>query len=391
VRRNGASRRAAAAQRAFHASGLRNIKFTGPYFHTGSKKNLAELVQFYDSIKHFETLNFHNLDAGLRIFDLGAQDETALIEFMETGLTDWRAAFEEDKFDHPQLCVPNGHDPVTGQTVLVDIPAVGSTGAADRLLTFEEVLNGGPGPRHGGTLWDGVDLVWWPLHHRRAAGTNPVGRDRTNGLEIPSTARSAGSLAIDRSEFEQKTKDPTDLEGHLRADLPKTSDHPPLGNRLEVLTLRITHRIQARFCWIDLDVRREVPMGGRTRNDHDHSGRTLVERISRNHHGRATARLFPSNRLPEVNQPDLASPRRHQDQSLAAPCSTARSVSISAHAVASCRSASNRSFIWSKKRRRSSASAASSNSCVIGRPVESASLANRSLVLSLTLIVVLIG
>ena len=133
---------------AFHASGLRNIKFTGPYFHNGSKKNLAELVQFYDSIKHFETLNFHNLDAGLRVFNLGAQDEAALIEFMETGLTDWRVAFEEGKFDHPQLCVPNGHDPVTGQTVLVDIPAVGSAGALDRLLTFEEVLNGVTGA-HG--------------------------------------------------------------------------------------------------------------------------------------------------------------------------------------------------------------------------------------------------
>ena len=60
---------------------------------------------------------------------------------METGLTDWRVAFEEGKFDHPQLCVPNGHETTDGRTVLVDIPAVGSTGGIPRLVTFEETLN----------------------------------------------------------------------------------------------------------------------------------------------------------------------------------------------------------------------------------------------------------
>lgn len=48
-----------------------------------------------------------------------------------------------------------------------------------------------------------------------------------------------GAVADRPSEFEQRTKDPTDLEGHLRADLPETCDHQPFGNRLEVLALRI--------------------------------------------------------------------------------------------------------------------------------------------------------
>ena len=94
---------------AFKAQGLRNVKFTGPYMHNGAKLNLRQVVEFYKTAGHFTNLNLNNLDAGLRIFDAGRRTRRALVEMMETGLTDWRVAHEEGKFDHPEICVPHGH------------------------------------------------------------------------------------------------------------------------------------------------------------------------------------------------------------------------------------------------------------------------------------------
>lgn len=125
---------------AFKAADIRNTKLTGPFMHNGSKMTLQQVVNFYETEGHFPTLNLNNLDAGMRIFDLGIQDTAALIEMMETGLTDWRVVHEQGKFDHPELCVPNGHDPVTGKTILTGIPAVGSAGASNPLTTFEDIV-----------------------------------------------------------------------------------------------------------------------------------------------------------------------------------------------------------------------------------------------------------
>jgi cytochrome c peroxidase len=137
---------------AFKAPGIRNVKFTGPYFHNGSKKNLRQMLEFYKTAGHFPNLNGNNLDAGMRIFDLGVAEESSLIEMMETGLTDWRLAYDQGKFDHPEICVPHGHDPVTGRSILVGIPAVGIRGHVDPLQTFEEQLEGVTGRAH--TLTD---------------------------------------------------------------------------------------------------------------------------------------------------------------------------------------------------------------------------------------------
>ncbi len=126
---------------AFKAQGLRNVKFTGPYLHNGAKMNLRQVVEFYKTAGHMTTLNFNNLDAGLRIFNLGLADEASLVEMMETGLTDWRVAYEEDKFDHPEICVPHGHS-TTGETILAGIPAVGSSGNTGVLQTFEDQVTG---------------------------------------------------------------------------------------------------------------------------------------------------------------------------------------------------------------------------------------------------------
>jgi hypothetical protein len=129
---------------AFHTQGLRNVRFTGPYLHNGSKMTLRQVVDFYKTAGHFPTLNLNNMDAGMRLFALGAADDASLVEFLETGLTDWDVMFERGKFDHPQLCVPNGHD-ASGQTTLIDVPAVGRTGNAQPLVTFETVLRNGTG------------------------------------------------------------------------------------------------------------------------------------------------------------------------------------------------------------------------------------------------------
>lgn len=126
---------------AFKAQGLRSVKYTGPYMHNGAKLNLRQVVNFYETAGQMVNLNLNNLDAGLRAFALGAADDASLLEFLETGLTDWRVAYEEDKFDHPEICVPHGHA-ATGETLLAGIPAVGSGGSTSRLQTFEEQLRG---------------------------------------------------------------------------------------------------------------------------------------------------------------------------------------------------------------------------------------------------------
>ncbi|MGB8337759.1 MAG: cytochrome c peroxidase [Burkholderiales bacterium] len=142
------------------AQGLRNVKFTGPYFHTGTKKDLRQVLEFYKAAgrvgvpggpgQNFATLNFNNLDAGLRLIALGIPDEAAVVELLETGLTDWRVAYEEGPFDHPELCVPHGHDGTTGKSKIVGIPAVGSAGNGPErwLPTFEEILIGTTAPHN---------------------------------------------------------------------------------------------------------------------------------------------------------------------------------------------------------------------------------------------------
>lgn len=141
----------------FKTPTIRMTKFTGPFMHNGSKMNLRQVLEFYKTIVDFDAdddkrfgfskLNRHNLDAGLRVFDVGADREAAMVEMMETGLTDWGAAYQQGKFDHPQICVPNGHDK-KGRTKLADIAAVGSEGSANRIITFQEILQNASGFAH---------------------------------------------------------------------------------------------------------------------------------------------------------------------------------------------------------------------------------------------------
>jgi hypothetical protein len=125
---------------AFKTPSLRNLKFTGPYMHNGSKMNLRQVVEFYKTGGHFPNLNQSNLTPAMGPFALGVTDEAALVEMMETGLTDWRLAHQEGVFDHPEICVPHGHG-TDGSSILKNVSAVGKLGGA-RLQTFEEQLSG---------------------------------------------------------------------------------------------------------------------------------------------------------------------------------------------------------------------------------------------------------
>ncbi len=71
---------------------------------------------------------------------LEISDLVALIN----ALTDRRVARDAVPFDHPQFCLPNGHNP-DGSTIFVDLPAVGAEGHTSNILTFEQMLNGATG------------------------------------------------------------------------------------------------------------------------------------------------------------------------------------------------------------------------------------------------------
>lgn len=126
----------------FKTPGLRNAKYTGPYMHNGSKANLRQVMEFYKTAGHFPNLAFNNLHEAIRPINQNGNQDADMIEFMETGLTDWRVAHSQAPFDHPELCLPNGHDPVTGKSLMTAVSAVGAEGYAHPLATFEEVLNG---------------------------------------------------------------------------------------------------------------------------------------------------------------------------------------------------------------------------------------------------------
>ena len=140
-----------AVRGSFKTPGLRNLKFTGPYFHNGSASSIEEAVNFYDRGGDFN-LAFNpdgcknnnknciigqvDFDAEIAARQFTQAEKDALVILMRDGMTDSRVAFEQAPFDHPQLCLPNG----SGS--LVDLPATGQGGhPGSSILTFQEMLN----------------------------------------------------------------------------------------------------------------------------------------------------------------------------------------------------------------------------------------------------------
>jgi cytochrome c peroxidase len=115
----------------FKTSSLRNVEFTGPYFHTGGVATLHEVVGFYDDGGKFPN---ETLSPLIRPLGLTAQQAQDLVAFM-VALTDERVRWEKAPFDHPQLFVPNGDVPA-GTDAMQEIPAVGASGAPNPIGRF---------------------------------------------------------------------------------------------------------------------------------------------------------------------------------------------------------------------------------------------------------------
>jgi cytochrome c peroxidase len=93
---------------AFKTPGLRNIELTGPYFHNGGKATLMQVVEFYNRGGDFAAENRENLASDIQPLNLDETEKTSLVAFL-LSLTDDRVRYEKAPFDHPSLCLPNGH------------------------------------------------------------------------------------------------------------------------------------------------------------------------------------------------------------------------------------------------------------------------------------------
>ena len=93
---------------AFKTPGLRNGELTGPYFYNGGTATLMQGVDFYDRGGDFGKDNAANLDPDIERLGLSETEKVSLVSFLFT-LTDERVRLEKAPFDHPSLCIPNGH------------------------------------------------------------------------------------------------------------------------------------------------------------------------------------------------------------------------------------------------------------------------------------------
>jgi hypothetical protein len=123
----------------FKVPALRNVELNGPYFHNGGKSTLSQVVDFYDSGGDFA--NPTKAPAMVQLM-LSQDQMNDLVAFI-LSLTDERVRWQKAPFDHPQLFVPNGDNPVGTDDTLV-IPAVGAAGSQtplQRFLSLNPFLN----------------------------------------------------------------------------------------------------------------------------------------------------------------------------------------------------------------------------------------------------------
>lgn len=134
----------------FKTSGLRNLEFSGPYFHNGGQSTLEQVVEFYSRGGDVAP------NIGIRPFLISATQSAALVAFMKA-LSDDRVRYERAPFDHPELCVPVGHQearpgvlmpgasrafPASAAERWAALPATGAGGNPVPLQTFDEMIRG---------------------------------------------------------------------------------------------------------------------------------------------------------------------------------------------------------------------------------------------------------
>jgi cytochrome c peroxidase len=145
-----ARNRASAArwmQGMFKTPSLRNVELTGPYFHTGSKATLEQVIDFYTSGGDYST-------PSLRAWGPQPYERIAMPLLLKA-FTDDRVRFERAPFDHPELCVSIGYENDGGNATVgpqasprrmterwASIPPTGASGNAVPLQTFDELLRG---------------------------------------------------------------------------------------------------------------------------------------------------------------------------------------------------------------------------------------------------------
>jgi len=134
---------AGAGNGSFKSIGLRNVELTGPYFHNGGQATLEQLMDFYARGGDFA-------NNSLRPFAMTSAQRAAVVEFLKS-LTDERVRYSRAPFDHPELCVPIGHQSVPGNDPRfpraaaeqwAGLPATGAFGERAPLQTFDELLHG---------------------------------------------------------------------------------------------------------------------------------------------------------------------------------------------------------------------------------------------------------
>ncbi len=133
---------------AFKVPGLRNVEFTGPYFHNGSQATLEQVIDFYTRGGDFP--DSPGLAVEMLPLALDAGQRVEIVAFLKS-LSDGRVRYERAPFDHPELCAPVGYpdtpvadpvNPAIAQDIWAGIPAVGAGGNAVPLQTFDELLRG---------------------------------------------------------------------------------------------------------------------------------------------------------------------------------------------------------------------------------------------------------
>ena len=101
---------------AFKTPGLRNVGLRRSFFHNGGKATLADVVSFYNRGGDFAN---PEKSRDIKPLGLSSSEMSALVDFMQNGLTDCRVAREQAPFDHPALPLNNGADrPATGGNAL---------------------------------------------------------------------------------------------------------------------------------------------------------------------------------------------------------------------------------------------------------------------------------
>jgi cytochrome c peroxidase len=118
----------------FKVPSLRNVEFSGPYFHNGGKSTLAQVVEFYDNGGDFDRTTNASKAPAIVPLQLDAGQQKSLVAFL-LALTDDRVRMQQAPFDHPQLFVPNGDNPI-GTDNTIEVPAVGAAGSLTPLQRF---------------------------------------------------------------------------------------------------------------------------------------------------------------------------------------------------------------------------------------------------------------